>query len=125
MAIKSDTAALARQIRTLEPDRWRFEIEHVTGSIADFFADPDAEGFQLQLWLDRQHMPEHIAEQARTAAANPPVWPRVMFFYVPTPDRTPEPDDGRTVTISGMAENLPDRDVSTATIRLTGSRTPK
>jgi len=114
------TPVVTDLIRALEPPRWRFEVEHVTAGIAEFFTDQDAQGYQLQLWLDRQHLPEHIAEQDQNSAGKPPVWPRVMFFHVLPPDRLPGDGDGGTETISGVVENLPGRTESSAHISLSG-----
>lgn len=105
--------------RVLDPAQWRFDLEHLPRHVADFLTDPDAPAYQFQIWLDRQHLPPYVSEEDQRAAAKAPLWPRVMLFYVPAPDHLHEPPEGRLVTISGLAGNLPGREVTSTTISLT------
>lgn len=96
-------------MRTLESRRWRFDIEHLPREIGDAFGQyPEAEGFQLFLWLNRAHVPEGYP-LLKDGAVDVPGVPKVMLFDVTAPDRTPEPGHNGTETLSGVAEGFPDR----------------
>lgn len=87
---------------SLEPRRWRFDIEHLPAEVSRAFSHPDADAFQIGLLLDQRHVPPG-------AAAKGPVWPRVHLVDVPAPDRIPEDTVIPTVTLTGVAEPMPDR----------------
>lgn len=106
--------------RFLESGRWRFDLEHLPAEVGDFLDQPDAEGFQFDFWLDHQlHLPSGYAAQ-QEAVGNPPGFPRVMLFDVPAPDRLPEGSERGTETLSGVAEDFPDRSMGKTSLNLRG-----
>lgn len=110
-----DIPLITDLMRSLQPRRWRFDIEQLPSHIGDVFGNPAAEGFQIDMWLHPMHLPpDHLHE----SAAEAPGVARVMLLDVPAPDRIPEPGGNGTETISGVAEPFPDRPSGRALVDL-------